>query len=381
MGKNIFKQNKIINKINYRHGQKTPLGTLQNDECYTPMQDILNELKNYPINIFKNRGGVSPFDWDLFEKYPNIYGIKIFFDKSGNISNSVVLSVKNNKIIELGTKEFKLEFVDSEKTFKINGKLYTLPKCNFLKSILTLAPKWKIKYWIFSGYNPFLKKGIDFRIHNYDNYDWVITNPAFSLIGEFLNLLIEKKKKFIILSDFLSRGNPRVGLHLMNEECFLGYNIMTHIDFENWDIEKQLLLTNRKKVCVDWITSEKFADDERSKFPFKNGFNMKLYKDDYEYLDNIKMKDGSKILYLRSISALPDDYYGWFFCSISILNNITKQNFLWFGTNFNKWHNDHPNLSPFDFSSFTSNKYKNAEIKFKNKSQFAGIVAKRKEEK
>ena len=53
-----MKQQKVLNKIKHsiNCGQKTPLGTKPNDECYTSMQDIINELGYWAeLNKFENK--------------------------------------------------------------------------------------------------------------------------------------------------------------------------------------------------------------------------------------------------------------------------------------------------------------------------------------
>lgn len=61
------KQKKIINKIKYDSGQTTPLGTKPNDECYTSMQDIINELSLWK-DKFRNKNIICPCDWDILMK-------------------------------------------------------------------------------------------------------------------------------------------------------------------------------------------------------------------------------------------------------------------------------------------------------------------------
>ncbi len=373
------KQNKVLKKINWNSGQKTPLGTISNDECYTPLQYIIDELKNYPEEYFIQKNGLSPFDWDLFNDHPEIYGIKIIFDKNGNVDDVLNLtSNDNNKAVLHSDAIIDISYDQEDQKFYINNKEVQGPRCNFIKAVLNFAKFWKPKSWTFSGYNPELKQGIDYRSHDYRDFDVVITNPAFTCIKDFLNTLIECKTNFIILSDFLSRGNPRVGLHLMLDECFLGFNVQFHIPFENWDIKTMKIREKKKIVLVDWITSFKDARISRSNTPFQTGIKYEIYKSDYPIFNDIKMKDGTHPIKLNNYKSLPDDYLGWFVAAVSVLDSIDGQNFEWYGTNFSKWHNDNKEASPFDFDSFPNKKYNQSLLKINGKSLFASIIARRK---
>ncbi len=374
-----IKQTKVLKKINYDSGQTTPSGTLNNDECYTPLQFIINELLNYPNNYFHNKNGISPFDWDLFSDHPEIYGIKFIFDKYGNVKEVLNLTSdnKNRAVPHNHTTIIDISYNEQNKKFFINNKEVNGPRCNFIKSILNFAKQWKPKSWVFSGYNPELKQGIDYKTYDYKDFDIVITNPAFTCIKDFLNILIKSKTNFIILSDFLSRGNPRVGLHLMLNECYLGFNIGFHIPFENWDIKTMALRKKKKIVLVDWITSFTDARKVRSKKPFKTGIKYEIYKSDYPIIKTVTMKDGTHPIRLNNFKSLPDDYYGWFFSSIGVLDAIDGKNFEWYGTHYTGWHNSNRDKTPFDLSKFKNNRYNEEWQILNGKKLFNGIIARR----
>lgn len=375
------KQNKVLNKINYDSGQKTPSGTISNDECYTPLQSIIDEIKNYPPSYFFKKNGLSPFDWDLFSDHPEIYGIKFRFNENGDVDEVINLTCdENNRACpcEIDTTSIiDISYDNNTKNFFINNKEVHGPRCNFIKAVLNYSKIWKPKSWTFSGYNPAKLQGIDYKTYDYRDFDIVITNPAFTCIKDFLNKLIQSKANFIILSDFLSRVNPRVGLHLMLKECYLGFNVHNNIPFENWDIQKMIILKKKKIVATDWITSYKDAEEKRVKSPFKSGIKYQIYKDDYPILKTVTMKDGSHPIRLNNFKSLPDDYYGWFFSSIGALDSLDGTNFEWYGTNYTAWHNSNPDKTPFDLSKFENSKYNGKWQVLNGKKLFGGIIARR----
>ena len=74
------KQDKVLKKIknSLESGQaNTALGVKNNDECYTDMQDILNELSQWAaLDKFKGKNIICPCDWDIVGN-ENIYSITI----------------------------------------------------------------------------------------------------------------------------------------------------------------------------------------------------------------------------------------------------------------------------------------------------------------
>ena len=71
------KQEKVLKKIKHANncGQTTPLGTKPNDECYTSLQDILNEMCYWADKgKFRGKNIICPCDWDII-KGQDIYSI------------------------------------------------------------------------------------------------------------------------------------------------------------------------------------------------------------------------------------------------------------------------------------------------------------------
>ena len=98
------KQQKVLNKINHcvNSGKSTPLGTKPNDECYTSMQDILNELSYWAaLGKFTEKKIVCRCEWDVTDD-KDIYGIEIDYkeDPAEISAFKSVKSVKITKVVE-----------------------------------------------------------------------------------------------------------------------------------------------------------------------------------------------------------------------------------------------------------------------------------------
>ena len=75
------KQNKILNKINFNVGNtsKVPQKAKKNpnDEFYTSLQDIMNELSHYGEHL-RGKDVICPCDWDIFAD-EDVFSIRIDF--------------------------------------------------------------------------------------------------------------------------------------------------------------------------------------------------------------------------------------------------------------------------------------------------------------
>ena len=74
----------------------------------------------------------------------------------------------------------------------------------------------------------FLKGDGDFRSTEVINYlkeaDIVVTNPPFSLFGEFITQLINFNKKFLIIGPILKAKNKTLWPYIMENKVWLGYS-------------------------------------------------------------------------------------------------------------------------------------------------------------
>lgn len=365
----MAKQNKIKNKIYYESGQTTPLGTKPNDECYTSMQDIINELAKWS-NKFRNKDIICPCDWDILEESDetkNVYSIKIEFSdsKMHGQTNSVMA-------ISYSLFDYSLEDGNNFRTVKVSKSeiesfLKERVKCNFVRTFVENSSKWKIRSVTASGYNPATGKGIPFQNVDFKQYDLCVTNPPFSLYNEFISKLLESKIDFIVLAPFLNRVNPSVGLPLMLRNCYLGYGRDIHPNFYNPTAKNKY---KTMVVACDWITSFNDAQLELNKNRLLTGIKYEKYKDDYKFMQNITMKDGTHPIKINKYTAIPDDYFGWMFCSIGALDKISFDEFEWYLSNAKGYFNsEKPFHSPFKHKIFDAMVMAQSYIDFTNLSQ------------
>ena len=60
------------------------------------------------------------------------------------------------------------------------------------------------------------------------------------------------------------------------------------------------------------------------------------------------MKDGTKPLKIKSVSEIPDDYNGYMFTSVAVLDKLSYKKFDWICTGCKKYFNkEHPEKNPF----------------------------------
>lgn len=368
-----MKQQKVLNKIKHsiNCGQKTPLGTKPNDECYTSMQDIINELGYWAgLNKFENKRIICPCDWDIVEG-ENIYSITISYEDKFKVTGNDVYKEPKVTYDLWNEEEDKFVTIDLKED-EVEDFLKNKLTCNFIRTFTQKARAWKIKSITASGYNPANGKGVKFQDVDYSKYDICCTNPPFSLYAEFMKTIVGKID-FIVLAPFLNRVTPNVGGYLFRREAYLGYGAgIPDMNFYN-PITNNLYKT--KIIAVDWITSFSDAQDERNE-ELQNkqtGIDYNIYKDEYIEMENMIMKDGTKAIRVPA-AQIPDNYSGWMFTSVQFLQLYDLRKYDWYPTNLMGYYNSHPEINPF------KGKAGNHVCKHNGKNMFHGIVFRRKSE-
>lgn len=367
------KQTKVLNKIknSLKHGNEGQLGTKKNDECYTDMQDILNELSQWAaLDKFKGKNIICPCDWDIVGN-ENIYSITIKYKDSGVevFSNSAYKAVESVQYDLWSDDDTPVITRITLKEEEIEDFLRDKLTCNFVRTLTQNARRWGIKSITASGFNPANGKGIKFQDVDYSKYDICITNPPFSLYSTFMECIVGKID-FIILAPFLKRNNPCYGQYLMLNQTYLGFGLHLPLTFANPTKENNY--SGEKSVACDWITSFSEAQAERNENHFKSGIKYDVYSDEYVEMIGMTMKDGTHPIRV-STSTYPEDFSGWMFASISVLDNLDMETYEWYGTHLHGYFNKYPEQSPFSHKTSDSMHY-TAD----GKSGFSGIVFRKK---
>lgn len=379
-----IKQNKVLNSIKKANESGAYVRACKkgkpNDECYTSMQDIMDELFYWSKKgKFEGKNIICPCDWNILgdvKDNKNVYSITINYSDNGVdvLGNSVKKASVQIGLFDEENKSTKIDIKENE----IDDLLRNQLVCNFVRVLTQNARKWGIKSITMSGYNPALDRGIKFQDIDYSKYDIVITNPPYSLLPEFCKkIMIDNPHlDFIFLAPFLNRGNPGLGLYLMLKKAFFGSGIHLNPTFDNPTPENNY--SGTKTVACDWIVSWSDAQDERDAEDYKTGIKYETYKDDFMEMPYMIMKDGTHAI--RVTTKYPDDYDGWMFGNIGVLNRLNQHKYEWYLVTASKWYNEHKDFCPFAMNK--NGKYIFQETLWldqnKTKKSFAGIVFRKK---
>jgi len=308
------------------------------DEFYTSFVDIVTELSHW-LHKLKGKRIICPCD---FKPTPTVSSITIDFEAGKFFINSV-------------HKKSKVEYVSLFDAFPIDDNIKTEVSkskireilanqevVNFVNYLWAVGKEAGIKSITASGYDIKTRLGISFDDVDYSKYDMVITNPPFSLYSSFTEAVIEENPniEFILIAPFMNRVAPCVAIPLMERRAYLGYGRHLAMNFNNPTGGKG------KKVAVDWIVSWPDAQDELDKTVIATG--RKYDNSSYKTMPYMTMKDGTKPLKIKSIIDIPDDYDGYMFTSVAVLDRLSYKNFDWICTGCKKYFNkEHPELNPF----------------------------------
>ena len=211
------------------------IGT-ETDEMYTQYNDIVSELDHYPPELFVGKKILFPCDWDAVYNCGDL----IQFETHNRINR--ILNIVPNADI---------------------------PKCNFVKYFWeTYAKNPNVHVELYtSGYNPSdpnNPNNLSCMDVDYSQFDWVITNPPFSFVNEFLDILTAESERrkgtanpfhFIILIPWQTIKNS-LSNFIIAEKVFPGWGKDLHLSF--LDINKRPILNPKtgkaRIVCVYWMT-------------------------------------------------------------------------------------------------------------------------------
>lgn len=295
---------KHVSKL--RYGNQGQLGQKKDDEFYTKISDIEDELFYWAaLGKFKDKNIICPCDLDVGD---SVFSVCY---KGGKLYTNNV----NQKMCSLFMpKQKELDYDDS---FLSNGH-----KSNFVKILVEHANEWGIASITASGYNPETKRGISFANVNYKEYDLCITNPPFSLYKSFMKSIVGNID-FIVLAPFTNRVAPSCMVPIMENKAFLGYGISKHITFDTPDEEKK----NRIINC-DWITTFNEAQEERDSRHFTTGIKYVEHKDEFIVLNKMTSKEGTHPIKV-SVPCWPDDYDDWMMASVMALDYLDQSKYEW----------------------------------------------------
>jgi hypothetical protein len=176
----------------------------RDDEYYTLYEDIAAEVSRYKEQL-KGKRIICPCDWDES------------FDEQIVYCNDEYVYPDN--LIDPGG---KLKEIDLKKTKKVIKNINSI-SCNFVKFLIAHAEPYKIKSITVSGYNPATGEGVRFQNIDYSKYDFVITNPPFSQITEFFDVMFAYKMQFLVIGPQTAIGYKDAFKYIKTNQMWLGY--------------------------------------------------------------------------------------------------------------------------------------------------------------
>lgn len=323
------------------------LRTQPNDECYTSLAEIYNELQHYSKH-FKGKNIICPCDWDILDD--GITSIKIEFDENGQATIYKNCAKKEYNLITMCEEDTSDLITDKN---AINDFLRKRIKSNFVQFFLTNGGKMGIKSVTASGFLPDTSEGVNCFDIDYSKYDIVVTNPPFSLYKYFLPKIMKSGIDCILLAPLINRGNTFEGEWIQDNKLFLGYNRNKSLNFINPTKENGY---KTKNVAVDWITTFRDAQDELDAQTWKTGVKYEYLKDEYHVIKSVELKDGTYPIRIEKMKFFPDDYDGWMLVPFTAINKYVnyRDYDIYFTSLSNYWNNLHPEKSPFKDNIYCS---------------------------
>ena len=263
---------------------------IKNDEFYTQLTDIENELSHYKEH-FKNKIIYCNCDDPYRSNFVKYFALNFKF-----------LGLK-----QLIATCYKHPDVDESNFEKVSDR----------------PIKWVYNGEQIEGQNyPDLSKAIvtnlegdgDFRSEEcldiLKDCDIVVTNPPFSLFRDFISVLNQYEKDFLIIGNKNAVINKELFLLMMKNKVWMGYNVSNG---SMYFIQECL---NLKGVPSFWYTT--LTHDKRNK-------ELILYKK-YNNLDYPKY-DNFDAINVDKIKEIPCDYAGLMGVPITFMNKYNPKQF------------------------------------------------------
>ena len=294
----------------------------KNDEFYTQLCDIENELKHYR-NDFKDKVILcncdDPYESNFFKYFAmnfNAFGLKKLiatcYETSPIVNTQLSFFPDDEKIVNVenaGKKAHKIEITEVT-DLNGDGRVDLLDVEIIIKNSVT----------------PLLGDG-DFRseecIELLKEADIVATNPPFSLFREYVAQLIEYDKKFIIIGNKNAITYKEIFPLLKNNKMWLGYGfnggnayfaVAKEVHYADGVYNKNTGLVKFRNCC--WFTN---LDTQ------KRHEDLLLYKpyspEEYPEYDNYEAINVDKV------SDIPCDYDGVMGVPITFLDKYNPKQF------------------------------------------------------
>ncbi len=297
----------------------------KNDEFYTLLHDIENELRHYK-NHFKNKvvfcNCDDPYESNFFKYFAmnfNTLGIK------------KIIATCHQESFIAGTQLQLFDF-DDEKNCEIRKttrKAYIIEMTEVtdtngdgaidLSDVENILKNSKNKLRVLKGDGDFRS---DECIKYLKQADIVVTNPPFSLFREYVAQLVEYNKKFVIIGNINAISYKEIFPLIRDNKIWLGYKNGSQ-EFQvplDYDGNNTYIAADGKRYAkfgnICWFTN--LDTDKRHE-------RMILFKhyneNDYIKYDNF---DGINI---NKLDDIPVDYYGYMGVPVTFLDKYNPEQF------------------------------------------------------
>ena len=318
--------NSTLNKSRY---------TRNNDEFYTTYETIEKELVYYKTQL-QNKIILCNCD-DPFESNFSKYFIRNF--NKLKLKRLITTSYGESKITST-----QGNLLDTEGNPLVRGYGYVMNISKVPREINENTTDKKIHNWLRK--NRFVKKlkGIgDFRSSECIKYlkkaDVVITNPPFSLFREFISLITEFRKQFLVIGNANALTYKEIFPLIKNNKAWIGYKF--------GDMSFKVPSDSKARKTRYWV-------DERGQKWRSLGNAMWLTNIDIQkrhesivlkknYMPSIYPKfDGYNAIEVSHVANIPIDYDGIMAVPITFLNKYNPTQFVIIGEA------NHGSDNPFD---------------------------------
>lgn len=266
----------------------------KNDEFYTQLSDIENELKHYKKH-FKGKTVLCNCDDPLESEFVRYFAMN--FEHLGLkklIATHFVDSARPSK-----KSPYKLVYTGDK-----NGN--RMPDADeFITSTV--------------GDGDFRS---DECLELLDEADIVVTNPPFSLFREFISLMMERKKKFLVIGNMNAITYKETFSLIAANKLWLGVNFNKTMEFaipDSYTKHSHVDETGKKIAKVPAICW--FTNLHHAKRAEKLGLYKKYTKEEYPQYDNYKAINVDKV------ADIPMNYKGAMGVPITFLGKYNPKQF------------------------------------------------------
>lgn len=270
----------------------------RDDEYYTLFQDIADEVQLY-LPQLRGKRILCPCDWD------ESYNEEIVYKEEGYVLGRGLFAAE-------GT----IKNIDIAKTREKIEKRMDLVKCQFVYYLLNQAEESGFRSISVSGYNPKTREGVRFQDIDYSYYDVIITNPPFSQFDEFIDLLIEKGKEFLVIGPQTAPTEKRIIRHFQEGNIRIGYHY--HLSgFNRPDGTTLPKQHNTPRSCM-WYTN--LQVDPQTK-------ELTLTESYYDNPEKYPKYVNYDAIEVSSVADIPNDYYGEMGVPITFMQKYNPKQF------------------------------------------------------